>query len=45
LATVDPIRDRVRVVATILDPETNTVLDDAGREALILDEPLMTRLE
>jgi len=44
-ATVDPIHNRVRVVATVLDPQTNTVLDEVGREALIVDEPLMRWLD
>jgi hypothetical protein len=36
---------RVRVSVTILDHQTAALLDEVGRDALILEEPLLRWLE
>jgi hypothetical protein len=36
---------RVRVSVTILDPQTAALPDEVGRDALILEEPLLRWLE
>jgi hypothetical protein len=45
VAGVDVIANRVRVQVVALDPATNAMLDEAGRDALILDEPMLQWLE
>jgi hypothetical protein len=44
---VDPlvIENKVRVKVIALDPATNELLDDVGRSALIIDEPLLQWLD
>jgi hypothetical protein len=44
---VDPlvIENRVRVKVIALDPATSALLDDVGRSALIIDEPLLQWLD
>ncbi len=44
---VDPlvIENKVRVKVIALDPATSALLDDVGREALIIDEPLLQWLD
>jgi hypothetical protein len=44
-AEASPILDRVRVRVVALDPPTNAILDEVGRDALILEEPLLRWLE
>lgn len=44
-ADVMVIENKVRVKVVALDPSTNAVLDAVGRDALIIDEPLLRWLE
>jgi hypothetical protein len=44
-AEADPIVGRVHVRVVALDPPTNAILDEVGRDALILEEPLLRWLE
>ena len=39
------IENKVRVKVIALDPATSALLDDVGREALIIDEPLLQWLD
>jgi hypothetical protein len=44
-ADIDVIQNKVRVKVVALDPATVAVLDAAGRDAIILEEPLLQWLE
>jgi hypothetical protein len=44
-ANVDVIENKVRVKVVALDPATGAVLDEAGRDAIILEEPLLQWLD
>ncbi len=41
----DVIQNKVRVKVVALDPATGAVLDAAGRDAIILEEPLLQWLD
>ncbi len=44
-ASVDVIANKVRVTVVALDPATVAILEAIGREAMIIDEPLLRWLE
>jgi hypothetical protein len=44
-ATIDVIENKVRVKVVALDPATVAVLDTAGRDGVILEEPLLQWLD
>jgi hypothetical protein len=44
-ASLDPILNKVRVKVVALDPPTVAILDEMGRDALSLEEPMLQWLE